>query len=221
VDHLAVFAKHWQPGAAKTRLAATIGDAAAAEFARLSLAVLLRRWPAIADRRWLVYWPEEARDAFLELAGADYSLCPQTTGDLGRRLTCFLNDAWRRGAARVVVVGSDSPTLPADYLAQAFAALRKVPVVLGPTLDGGYYLVGAAAVTPDIFDGVAWGSPAVWSQTIERLERSGLPHAVLPTWYDVDEAADLARLAGELRQPSYDGPEWDDLRRFLRAYVRQ
>jgi rSAM/selenodomain-associated transferase 1 len=159
---------------------------------------------------WHEPQPLDSAESAPSPAGAFWSLEPQAEGDLGARMRAFFEWAFASGATRVVLIGSDSPTLPIPFVEEAFAALAQHPVVLGPTLDGGYYLVGAdcqsvgeavlrpAASVPPIFERIDWSTSAVFEQTVERLRAAGLPYHVLPPWYDVDELADLARLKQEL-----------------------
>ena len=100
--------------------------------------------------------------------------------------------AFARGAERVVIVGSDSPSLPAAYIDEGLALLREKEVVLGPSTDGGYYLVGRRKGESRIFQDVAWSTGMVLRQTLERLGKQSL--GVLPLWYDVDTPGDAAFL---------------------------
>jgi rSAM/selenodomain-associated transferase 1 len=202
MEELAIFAKYWEPARVKTRLAAAIGAEAASQVSLAFLIALLRRLADSAPRRVVAFTPAERRDEFARLAGDAWSLQAQGDGDLGARLDRYFTAAFRRGVERAVVIGSDSPTVPASYLARAFELLRERPVVLGPTMDGGYYLVGAAQRVPPIFSGIDWGSTAVWQQTIQHLQQAGCPFAELPEWYDVDEVDALARLRRELQSQS-------------------
>jgi rSAM/selenodomain-associated transferase 1 len=209
VRQLGVFAKYWEPGAVKTRLAAAIGDRRASELYRLLLATSLRRFAAAEDRHVLAFTPPDRQAGFLELAGPGWLLQPQAEGDLGVRIKQYFVNAFQGGADTVVLLGADSPTLPHAYLTQAFVALEERPVVLGPAQDGGYYLVGARDRVPPIFDDVAWGSSQVWRQTIALLQQADCPFAVLPEWYDVDEADDLIRLRSDLESRSSREQEGD------------
>jgi glycosyltransferase A (GT-A) superfamily protein (DUF2064 family) len=101
-------------------------------------------------------------------------------------------------ADAVVLVGTDSPTLPVAFVEQAFAELRQADVVLGPATDGGYYLLGCARRLPPIFDGIAWGSSAVFRDTVARLTDPEWRLAVLPPWYDVDTLDDWRMLQGHM-----------------------
>lgn len=195
-----IFAKRPQPGAVKTRLAESIGDEAAAELYAAFLNDLIDRFRAVADRRVLAFAPQtaSAADCFRSLCRDDYELWPQPQADLGVRMAAFFDHAFHSGAARAVLVGSDSPTLPEDCLAQAFLSLERRDCVLGPAADGGYYLVGLNRPRPDLFDGVDWGGPLVLEQTVQRLQRAKLSLHLLPVWYDVDSAGDLHFLRGHL-----------------------
>jgi rSAM/selenodomain-associated transferase 1 len=207
VDQLSVFAKHWQPGAVKTRLAAAIGHDHASAVYRSFVLCLLKRLAGLADRRVVVYWPPDRIADVQPLAGTAWCVEPQCGEDLGARLHHHLAAALSQGARRVVLVGSDSPTVPREYVARAFDLLGTHPVVLGPAEDGGYYLVGAAGAVPPIFSGIAWSTAHVWEQTVARLRQTGHSFGVLPTWYDVDEVRELIRLRDELERRPHLEPE--------------
>ncbi len=211
--HLAIFAKFWQPGAVKTRLAETIGRAAAAAVYRESLRTLLIRFASVAASRELVFTPDDRRPEFRSLALQAWQLEEQGMGDLGQRMARFFERAFASGRSRVVLIGSDSPTVPSSYVDQAFDALEHHAVVLGPSEDGGYYLVGARGDrVPPIFFDMHWSTEQVLPQTIARLQRHNIQYALMPTWYDVDSAADLRRLYDELTQSTAKDPVWIALR---------
>jgi rSAM/selenodomain-associated transferase 1 len=195
---LAIFAKYWEPGRAKTRLARDLGSAAACRLSRAFLVTALQRLAQVADRRTLVFAPADRRTEFAALAASEWSLVEQAEGDLGARLKQFFTSALRTENDRFVLIGADSPTLPLAYVEQAFRLLESYPVVLGPAADGGYYLVGARHRPPPIFDRIDWSTSAVWRQTLDRLREAECPYAELPPWYDVDELADFERLRAEL-----------------------
>jgi len=213
---LGLFAKYWQPGRVKSRLAESIGAAPAADLYRTFLATLISRLADSADRRVLAYTPEEHHDPFHQLlaetAPERWTLESQPAGDLGARMRYFFDTAFAAGASRVVLIGSDSPNVPVPFIDQAFVALERAPVVLGPTTDGGYYLVGAREATPPIFDEIAWSSPSVWQQTVDRLDALSITYRSLPRWYDVDDLADLHRLADDLSRGADSRPALKPLR---------
>ncbi len=211
--HFGMFAKFWQPGAVKTRLAETIGSAAAAAVHRESLRTLLVRFGSIASSRELVFTPGDRLAEFRALAPQTWQLEEQGTGDLGQRMARFFERAFASGRSRVVLIGSDSPTLPSSCVVRAFDALEHPAVVLGPCEDGGYYLVGARGDrVPPIFVDIDWSTEQVLRQTIARLEQNNIHHAILPTWYDIDSEADLLRLYDELTHFTSKDPVWATLR---------
>ncbi len=99
---------------------------------------------------------------------------------------------------RVVVIGSDSPTLPREFVARTPALLDERDCVLGPAADGGYYLIGLRRPCPDLFRGIDWGTSRVLSQTVDRVATAGLTLHVLPLWTDIDTLDDLHALQGHL-----------------------
>jgi rSAM/selenodomain-associated transferase 1 len=197
---LLVVAKRPAAGQTKTRLCPPLtGEAAAALyecFLRDTLDVM-RQVPDVG--RGIVYLPEAAVDYFSALA-PDMQLSLQQGADLGERLDYLLTAALESGACQAVVMDSDSPTLPADYLVQAFAALAgPSDVVLGPCEDGGYYLIGMKRPQPRLLRDVQMSTPNVVRDTRALAEQLGVQVALLPTWYDVDTAAELDRLRAELQ----------------------
>src|SRR5262249_5819617 len=194
---LGVFAKRPAPGAVKTRLAAETSPEWAAAVAAAFLHDVLGRLAAVEARRVLAFAPPDALPYFAEAARGRFSLTPQGDGDLGRRMAAFFQEQFAAGADRVVLVGTDSPTLPAARVEEAFADLRHADVVLGPATDGGYYLIGCARPVPALFEGVAWGGPRVLLESVGRLP-AACRLALLPPWYDVDTLADWFALRGHL-----------------------
>ena len=129
-----------------------------------------------------------------------WQLRPQADGDLGSRLGCAVEQSLQGGARSLVILGTDSPSVPVSYIRRAFEALQRCDVVLGPTEDGGYYLIGLRRILPDLFDRIEWSSCRVWQQTLNRLRSlPGSPtYEILPRWYDIDSGDDLNRLIEEL-----------------------
>jgi rSAM/selenodomain-associated transferase 1 len=195
---LGLFAKWPEPGRVKTRLASATSSAWAADVARAFLRDLTERLGAVAAHRVLAFTPPSAAALFADAVGHSFTLVPQADGDLGWRLASFFQGQFAAGANSVVVLGTDSPTLPLAFVDEAFALLNGADVVLGPATDGGYYLVGCAGRTPLIFDGISWGGPTVLAETVGRLAGSALRLALLPPWYDVDTLDDWRMLRGHL-----------------------
>lgn len=193
---LAVLAKAPRAGTVKTRLAEATSADWAARVAAAFIHDTVRRLGQVAARRFLLVSPMDSISYFLPVAGERFSILLQGDGDLGLRLERFFQ-AQLTPAAKVVVVGSDSPTLPIAYVEEAFALLSQADIVLGPASDGGYYLLGLARGIPSIFHGIDWGSERVLEQTISRLE-TNCQLALLPPWYDVDTLADWHKLRGHV-----------------------
>lgn len=187
-----VFAKPPRAGQAKTRLASVLGDVAAAELAR---AFIVDTWSLLRSIAWAdpVLATTDADDPFWsELPGA--TVWAQGDGDLGDRMERALRRALEtHGAA--IVIGSDVPGVPAGALHQARAALKFADVVIGPSEDGGYYLIGfRGACPPGAFAGIEWSTSHTRADTKARLRSLGKAVVRVTPWFDVDEVDDLRRL---------------------------
>lgn len=133
-------------------------------------------------------------------------LIPQRGETLGSRMSAAIRWGLAQGYEGVLVVGSDLPTLPADLLREAVGLLADNDVVLGPTLDGGYYLIAAKADNPGIFQDISWGTKTVFAATLERIKAMNLRPAILRSWNDVDTVADLRLLSEQLAASATDDP---------------
>jgi hypothetical protein len=183
------------PGAVKTRLGRETTPEWACAVAAAFLADTLDRVAAIQAERIIAYAPAEARPWFETAAQGRFELQPQGEGDLGQRMEAFFKEQMGRGANPTVIIGADSPTLPLEYIADAFEL--GADVVLGPAKDGGYYLLGCGALgVPPIFDGIAWGTAGVLAETVRRLAEWHVH--LLPPWSDVDTLADWQALCGHI-----------------------
>ncbi|MEO0532198.1 MAG: TIGR04282 family arsenosugar biosynthesis glycosyltransferase [Planctomycetota bacterium] len=204
---IGVFAKHWTPGETKTRLAASIGAEKAADVSKGFVETLLSRLATVsADDHLLAFAPAARHEAFAALPGVaegPWRCEPQVEGSLGERMEAFFRGAG--GAA--VLVGSDSPDLPLDAVRDALAWLanpRERGLVLGPTSDGGYWLIGTRGELPPIFADMPWSDASLLAATKQRLSEAGwqegADYQLIDPWYDVDEASDLARLRRGLNE---------------------
>ncbi|MCA1615848.1 MAG: TIGR04282 family arsenosugar biosynthesis glycosyltransferase [Acidobacteria bacterium] len=147
-----------------------------------------------------VYTPVGAESAFDGLLPAGFALLAQRGDTFGARLANAADDLLAAGFDSACLIDSDSPTLPTGALASAVAELARPGdrVVLGPADDGGYYLIGLKGARRRVFEDIDWSTERVLAQTIERAAECGLGVGLLPAWYDVDDAATLARLCAEL-----------------------
>jgi rSAM/selenodomain-associated transferase 1 len=199
-----VMAKYPAPGRVKTRLAGALGAAAATELARAFIVDLRARLDALGASVTWAFWPPDAPFARL-VPGAP--CVPQQGHDLGERLRAAIAWAFAREPRPLAVLGADIPHIPAATLREAAAVLAaEADVVLGPTPDGGYYLVALRAPQPMLFADVPWGGPRVLDVTLERARASGLRVHLLPATFDVDTPADLGRLRRLLAAGTVDLP---------------
>jgi uncharacterized protein len=189
---LVVFVKHPAPGAVKTRLAEAVGPAVAADLYRaLAEHVLASTTPAPGEYERLVFFdPPQARDEMRAwLPG--FRLLAQSEGDLGARLTDATGRAFARGASRVAVAGTDAPGLARGRVVAALDALDAADVAIGPSADGGYYLLALRQPRPELFAGMAWSTPSVATDTRARAAAAGLVVHELPVLRDVDTLEDV------------------------------
>jgi rSAM/selenodomain-associated transferase 1 len=197
-DAVALFGKAPVAGLVKTRLTPPLTPEEAASIARACLEDTLRRFPPRVPAAWTLFLAGDA-DASIEAeaAAAGVRLAPQGAGDLGVRLARAFTQLRAEGAARVVAVGGDSPTLDPALIGRGLASLRESDVAIGPAEDGGYYLIGASpgVDVAALFRAIPWSSDAVARVTEERAVALGLKVARLPEWYDLDDAAALRRAA--------------------------
>lgn len=204
-DTLLVVAKKPAPGQTKTRLCPPLTPAQAADLYECFLRDTLDAMRKVSGVECVIaYQPEDAKDYF-QLLAPDMSLTHQRGMTLGERLDDLLTEALVGGSQKAVVMDSDSPTLPVEFLSKAFEKLRETDIVLGPTTDGGYYLIGLKKPQPRLLRQVQMSTSHVLSDTLALAETSGLTVSLLPTWYDVDTITDLYRLENELTEMRTDG----------------
>lgn len=191
---LIVFAKPPVPGLAKTRLSPPLTPEQAATVHEASLKDVV----SVAGRTGLEveihYAGSNGAAAFFVRAFPDVPAFPQAHGDLGERMAAAFDHGFDSGARRVLIIGSDSPTLPEEEL-HAAARIATDTVVLGPAADGGYYLVGlhekAWPRARPMFRNIPWSTEHVFTTTVERIAVTGLGMTLLAPWYDIDRIQDL------------------------------
>jgi uncharacterized protein len=169
----------------------------------------IERLARIDAVRILAYTPASAQTYFEQIAGDRFRVLPQADGDLGQRMTSFLAGQLEAGVTAAVVVGADSPTLPLRFILQAFQELESADAVIGPTTDGGYYLIGCARRLPPLFEGIAWSTSRVLADTVAALRDPKWRLALLPPWYDVDTLEDWRVLQGHVAAQRRAGADPD------------
>lgn len=189
---IVVMAKYPVAGAVKTRLAASIGAEAACRLQRAFVLDLAARLSGVDFPVTWAFWPPDAPFAGLV---APSPCMPQVEGDLGVRLHAAMHACVEQRPLPVLAIGIDSPHLDLRHLHEAADALGEgVPVVLGPAVDGGYYLIGLRTPEPSLFMGIPWGTPAVLEATLRRARERALEVRLLPATFDVDDAGGLSAL---------------------------
>ena len=210
-----VFAKNPVPNKVKTRLIPNLSPEQAATVYTAFLIDWCDILAKLPDVDLIIaYTPAAARSDLQTLIGEDAIYIPQVGADLGERLAAATQWAAEHRYTKILLVGSDSPTLPISYVSKALILLDSRDIAIGPSTDGGYYLIGFSAETldttrPHIFKDIAWSTANVFQQTVARICSRKATLGLLPPWYDIDTAEDLAflhahisamRLAGETVQ---------------------
>jgi rSAM/selenodomain-associated transferase 1 len=187
-QQLIVFLKAPRVGQVKTRLAATIGDQAACDAYRLLANRLFAAVAGLPEVE-LRFSPDDATAEVQPWLRAGWTSVPQGEGDLGTRMSRAFNDAFARGAAQVVIVGSDCPDMSESDVVAAWDQLAEVDAIIGPATDGGYWLIGLRAPHPRLFEEIPWSTSEVTATTLRRSAEAGLRVRLLRELSDIDDEA--------------------------------
>jgi rSAM/selenodomain-associated transferase 1 len=193
--HLLLFTRFPEAGQSKTRLIPALGPEGAARLQRRlteQTVAQAERLLSVCPVDLQIYFTGADLGSMVTWLGAKRRYAPQGDGDLGARLEQACRHSFQNGASQVVLIGADCPGLTAELLGEAFKALDSYPFVLGPALDGGYYLLGLTQLYTELFTDIPWGSAEVFSQTVAKLRTINAPIAFLPALQDVDRPEDLA-----------------------------
>jgi hypothetical protein len=201
VNGLIIFAREPIPGLVKTRLAATIGDVAAADAYAAMLLDVLKTCRKLIDMETVVYW--DCDETSLPLLASRYECRSrkQSAGNLGQRMKSAFAEMFESGFDTCCIIGSDAPDLPISYIQDAvhLLAAGQIDAVFGPTHDGGYYLLGLSRLWPLLFTDIDWGTPQVLRQSLTAGEMAGVKAVLLPEWYDIDTNEDLEKYRERIR----------------------
>jgi len=180
-------------GAVKTRLASVVGANIAKDLYKNFIHDMLSRLDNDNYPFFICVYPQHALDRLQKIFGEKYQYLPQKGDDLGQRMEHCFRNAFSRGFRRVIVIGSDVPDLPEDTFGDAFRFLNTADCVIGPSLDGGYYLIGfrSDSLLREAFRGIHWGTDTVLEKTTDTLRRHHLRTHLLRTWRDIDTVEDL------------------------------
>ncbi|QDS86684.1 2-phospho-L-lactate guanylyltransferase [Rosistilla ulvae] len=208
---LGMFTKYWQPGQVKTRLARNLDASRAASIYQICVEHLAENLADCGDRRTFIVSPDDRATDPCFARFANWTAKPQGSGDLGERMMRYFASA-DSADDRMLVIGGDCPTVTPDRIVQAFDALENSRVAIGPSGDGGYYLLGIRGPWHNslrtLFDEMPWGTEGVMARTRSALDALEIEPYLLPPDRDVDTKTDLDDLLRRL--PS--DPASDNLR---------
>jgi rSAM/selenodomain-associated transferase 1 len=231
---LAVMTKAPQAGRVKTRLVPPLTPEEAAELNKCFLRDTAAAISSACSRRPVgdegktarsspiaVYTPVGAESAYTDVLPADFSLLPQRGDKFGERLYLAIEDLFKCGFGSLCLIDSDSPTVPAENFEQAVELLSTSEdcVVLGPSDDGGYYLIGVKKPHRHLFEQIDWSTERVLNQTMQRATEIGIEVKLLSIGYDVDDDASLRRLCNELLTDTTSADIAPHTREFLASFV--
>lgn len=188
---LILFTRYPRPGLAKTRLIPTLGPQGAAGLQRRMTEQTLRQAQAFSLRcgvRLEIHFAGGGPAAMRQWLGP-HPFLPQARGTVGERMAQAFMGAFAAGSTRTIIIGTDCPGLTADILHQAFVALASCDLVLGPAMDGGFYLIGLTEPRPFLFEDIAWGTSSVLKQTLVKAQ--ALTVSQLAPLHDIDRPEDL------------------------------
>lgn len=196
--HLLLFTRYPEAGKAKTRLIAKLGATGAALLQKRLTERIAHQAQLLAQKSGIttvVHYSGGSRKKMTFWLGA-IDCVEQADGDLGQKMRSAFKHSIETGAETIVLIGSDIPDITANLLQQAFTSLLTREVVIGPSQDGGYYLIGMAAdqapqLYPLLFEEMPWSTGKLFATTISHLEKAGYDVAILPKLRDIDLPADL------------------------------
>jgi rSAM/selenodomain-associated transferase 1 len=207
-NRVVIFSKSADPDTVKTRMRPLLTSE---QCLTLHLALLKDTIDKVRDLPSILYL---SGSGFLPFE-TELKMKMQTGADLGEKmLHAFAEELGQ--FSKVVIIGIDSPTMPVEEILRAFDALENHEIALGPSEDGGYYLVGLSKLIPEIFQGIHWGTSEVLTQTLQKL--SGRPHLLLDPFFDIDFPRDLMRLRNELEQQN--GLSLRNIRSWMENYAK-
>jgi len=199
-DLIVIFIKAPRLGKVKTRLAQKIGAEKAQMIYRAMVEDLMQNFKGFRkfDMR-IAVWPQDAEPEVRHWLDWKGQIVVQAEGDLGTKLKRTFEDAFAQGYQRVVIIGSDLPDLSDSMIKTSFKRLHNYPLVLGPAMDGGYYLIGLSSLNLELFTDIDWSTSQVLHNTLKHAKNAGIQYFLLPEMRDIDEYDDILALWDELR----------------------
>lgn len=198
---IVIMTKVPQAGEVKTRLQPFLSAQQSAAISVCFLQDAEQKAKTVTQNLVIAFSPAESRNLLADILQTEPILVEQAGENLGARMYHAFTFAFLHGSDAVVMIGTDSPTLPREFITQAFEFLEtKADAVLGKTSDGGFYLIGLRKIEQRIFEDVEWSSPRTFEQTKRNIENLNLSLSEIPVWYDVDTPEDFKRLTKELAE---------------------
>ena len=190
-----VFVKAPEKGKVKTRLSKIIGNEIALNVYKRFALDLIETLKNIECNITICYHPSHAKSCITRWLGNSYTFFAQKGNNIGKRMANAFIRSFSKGFHRVILVGVDIPDLTEKIIDEAFSGLQKYPAVIGPAIDGGYYLIGFNADTfiPDVFEDIPWGTDRVHEKTLTVFDKKRIQVHMLPIWRDIDTYEDLVR----------------------------
>lgn len=200
-----MFVKSPEKGKVKSRLSFRINEKTVLNLYKCFVKDLLRTLKKGSFHFSICFYPSDAKDKMIDWLGKRYSYVPQKGRNLGERMKNGFTFSFSKGYKYVIIIGSDSPDLSNEIIEAAFHSLKLRDAVIGPSFDGGYYLIGFKAGTflPKIFEQIRWGSETVFNDTLNIFKKNNYKIRILPKRIDIDRHDDLKRFAEKNRNTPF------------------
>ncbi len=197
---LIIFAKEPKRDKVKTRLKHCLSEEGCLNLYKAFLKDTINIAKKVKADTKIFAYESASGPKYLRRVARSFRLCKQEGKNLGQRMHNAIKSAIKEAMVKAVVIGSDSPTLPPAYIEAAFCKLDSNDVVLGPSDDGGYYLIGVKKPCSVLFKGIKWSSSSVFKDTLKNVKILKKRVAVLDRWYDVDDSGGLVNLREKLKR---------------------
>ncbi|VVB90274.1 Uncharacterised protein [uncultured archaeon] len=196
-----IMAKAPEPNKVKTPMIPSLDPWSLSDLYHNFLLDKIEQVKNIEAQAFIAFTPKTEFDFFRSIAPDGFKLIKQVGRNLGERLANISRSLFGEGFKKVLILDSDTPNLPVEYIKKGFEQLDNSDVVIGPCEDGGYYLIGMRASQPHLFRDIPWSTSGVTELTMNKVQSSGLIVSLLGMWYDIDKLEDLRRLKNEMDLP--------------------
>jgi uncharacterized protein len=195
---IVIMAKYPEAGKVKTRLQPFFTECESAELAKCFLQDTVNKALCVTKNVIIAYSPSYKQDEFSTLLSGNVTFIAQNGVDLGDRMLNAFQCAFKQNFNSVLMIGTDSPSFPTEFLEQSFKVLKENDAVIGETIDGGFYLIGLNKLYTEIFNAVEWSSSKTFLQTKSNFKKLEISFSELPVFFDVDVPQDLKRLQEDM-----------------------